>query len=146
MFRFGKVFITFLLGIGSVDASIEVVIDGKKYTNQQNIELNADYHELVFVFPRGKNYNYHFKLENLENNWKFGDSPQVRYTNLSGGNYIFRGRILNGRNILHEKSVSVHIQENFGRNGGFGFSYSFLLHWVFSWLFIFGSYTISDKK
>lgn len=101
------------MGISSVEASIEVIIDGKKYLNQANIELNADYHELIFVFPQGKNYNYHFKLENLESNWQLGDSPKVRYTNLSGGKYVFRGKVLHGRNILQENSVAVYIQENF---------------------------------
>lgn len=127
MFRFGKVFITFLLGISSADASVEVIIDGKKYGNQQNIELNADYHELLFVFPQDKNYDYHFRLENLEENWQVADNPTIRYTNLSGGEYVFYGKILHGNRIIEEGSISVHIQENFWEKWWF---------WIFLLFFI----------
>ncbi len=127
MFRFGKVFITFLLGISSADAAMEVIIDGKKYVNQQNIELNADYHELVFVFPQDKDYNYHFRLENLEKNWHIANNPIIRYTNLSGGEYIFYGKILNGNTVIEEGSVSVIIQEYFWEKWWF---------WIFVFFFV----------
>lgn len=127
MFRFGKVFITFLLGISSADASIEVIIDGKKYANQQKIELNADYHELLFVFPKDKNYNYHFRLENLEKNWQVANNPIIRYTNLAGGKYVFYGKTLNGSRVVEEGSVSVYIHENFWEKWWF---------WIFLLFFI----------
>lgn len=127
MFRFSKVFITFLLGISSADASISVIVDGKKYANQRNIVLNADYHELLFVFPQDKNYSYHFRLENLEKNWQVADNPSIRYTNLSGGEYVFYGKILNGNSVVEEESISVYIQENFWEKWWF---------WIFLFFFI----------
>jgi Histidine kinase len=113
MSKLFKTLILFLLGLGHTNATLEVIVDGKKQNLTSQISLNAGYHEIVFLFPNDAKYQYQFYLETLEDSWKKTAFPEVRYTNLSGGNYIFYGQVLSENRAINTYKISIEIKENF---------------------------------
>jgi len=108
-----KTLILFILGLSHANATLEVIVDGKKQTLTSQISLNAGYHEIVFLFPNDAKYQYQFYLEKLEDSWKKTAFPEVRYTNLSGGNYVFYGQVLSENRVINTYKIPVEVKENF---------------------------------
>ncbi len=94
-------------------SKLSIRIDGQEvsFNPKSPLELSADYHEIVFLFP--EKYTYEYRLENVENQWKKTDFSQVRYTNLDGGRYQFHGKILLKNVVLKEYLIPLNIKENF---------------------------------
>ncbi len=94
-------------------SKLSIRIDGQEVSINPNspLQLSADYHEIVFHFP--VNYTYEYRLENLENQWQKSNFPQIRYTNLDGGNYQFHGKMLLNNVIVKEYLIPLTIKENF---------------------------------
>ncbi len=107
-----KVSLLFLLGISNAYA-LEVIVDGEKLGSSKIITLNAGYHDIVFCFSKNTHNVYQFRLENLENTWKTSSFPEIRYTNLGGGYYVFHGHILNKNHIIESFKIPLVIKENF---------------------------------
>lgn len=105
---------------------LSIRINGQDVSFNPNspIELSADYHEIIFHFP--KNYAYEYRLENLENQWQKSDFPVIRYTNLDGGNYQFHGRISLNNVVVNEYLAQIKIKETFWEKWWF---------WLFMGLF-----------
>jgi signal transduction histidine kinase len=106
--------LSFSLLAQSPDPSkLSIRIDGREvsFNPEFPIELSADYHEIIFQFP--EKYTYEYRLENLESQWQRSNFPQVRYTNLDGGDYQFHGKILLKNVVLKEYLVQINIKENF---------------------------------
>jgi signal transduction histidine kinase len=102
-----------LLAQTAEPSKLSIRIDGQEvsFNPKSSIELSADYHEIIFLFP--EKYTYQYRLENIENQWQNSNFPQVRYTNLDGGTYQFHGKILSGNVVLSEFSYQIKIKENF---------------------------------
>ena len=115
--KYTIILIIFLIRISTSNANSTMVIeiDGKVIDSPKSIVLNADYHEVIFHFPANHNPQniFQYRLSNLENAWKNSPFPLVRYTNLNGGNYIFRGRIISQNAVVKTYSVPFIIKENF---------------------------------
>jgi signal transduction histidine kinase len=107
-------------------SKLSIRIDGREISFNPNspIELPAGYHEIIFLFP--EKYTYQYRLDNLENQWQKTDFPQVRYTNLDGGDYQFHGKILSGNVVVGQFSYQIKIKENFWEKWWF---------WLFMGLF-----------
>jgi signal transduction histidine kinase len=115
-----------LLAQTAEPSKLSIRIDGREvsFNPKSSIELSAGYHEIIFLFP--EKYTYKYRLKNLENQWQKTDFPQVRYTNLDGGDYQFYGKILSGNVVLSEFSYQIKIKENFWKKWWF---------WLFVGLF-----------
>jgi two-component sensor histidine kinase len=102
-----------LLAQPSEPSKLSIRIDGQEvsFNPRSPIELSADYHEIIFLFP--EKYTYQYRLETLENQWKTSDFPQVRYTNLDGGDYQFHGKLLLNNTVVKEYLYQINIKENF---------------------------------
>lgn len=92
---------------------LSIRIDGQKvaFNPKTPLELSSNYHEIIFLFP--EKYTYQYRLENLENQWQKTDFPQVRYTNLDGGDYQFHGKVFSGGVVVSQFSYPITIKENF---------------------------------
>lgn len=93
-----------------------IKIDNQIYSLQKEIILKAGYHELVFNFPKSNKSKilYQYYLQDFENKWIDSEYPSARYTNLSGGEYVFHGRIVEqSLKISAVYTVKIIIKENF---------------------------------
>jgi signal transduction histidine kinase len=115
-----------LLAQPSESPKLSIRIDGREVSLNPKtpLELSSDYHEIIFLFS--EKYAYQYRLENLENQWQKTDFPQVRYTNLDGGDYQFHGKILSGNVVVSQFSYPIKIKENFWEKWWF---------WLFMGLF-----------
>jgi two-component sensor histidine kinase len=102
-----------LCGFKSANATLSVVIDGKKQSTNSEIILNAGYHEIIFVLPENTAHKYEYRLENLENSWKISTVSVIRYTNLDGGKYVFHCKTIFKNKVIANDSVSLEIKEDF---------------------------------
>ncbi len=137
MLKLFKTFILFWLGLSQANATLEVIVDGKKQSLTSQISLNAGYHEIVFLFPNDDKYQYQFYLENLEDSWKNTAFPEVRYTNLSGGNYVFNGKMLKKNQVMKTYKIPIEIKENFWEKWWFWFFVAFFSVLFFGLLIYF---------
>ena len=131
MSRLNKYFILVFLGFIFSEACTQtnfvIEIDGKKHFLNEKCTLNAGYHEVIFCFPEKspQKYSYQYRLENLENQWKSSGFPQIRYTNLAGGNYVFQGKMIENNKIIAQYSFKFEIKENFWEKWWFWLFVSF---------------------
>lgn len=72
--------------------------------------LTLEFSALHYVNPEKNKIAY--KLEGFEENWNYTDSKQrkVTYTNLDGGQYIFKVRASNSDGVWNNKGASLNIQ------------------------------------
>lgn len=101
----------------SEPSKLSIRIDGQEvsFNPKSPLELSADYHEIVFYFPvnLSQKYTYQYRLDALENQWQITKFPQVRYTNLDGGDYQFQGKVLSGNVVVSQFLYQINIKENF---------------------------------
>ncbi len=71
--------------------------------------FSIEFSALEFENP-GRN-QYAYKLEGFEDNWNYTDAQHrvVTYTNLSGGNYIFKVKASNSGGVWSAKAISLNI-------------------------------------
>lgn len=86
-------------------------------SNNSSVDLNANenyiiinYQAVDFVQPRGIRYEY--QLENYDENWiQAGKNNNATYTNLPGGDYIFKVKASNQDGLWSEiEKVTIHLQ------------------------------------
>jgi Histidine kinase len=138
MLRLFTFLMLFLFRINHANATLVLLVDGKKQNIEQKISLNAGYHEIVFLFPNDTTHQYQFYLEKLEDSWKKTAFPEVRYTNLRGGNYVFHGKVLKKNQVIYSCKVPIEIKENFWEKWWFWlfvafFSILFLVLIIYFW-------------
>jgi len=71
--------------------------------------FSFEFAALHFVSPSKNKYQY--KMEGFDENWIEADAMQrfATYTNLSGGEYIFKVRASNSDGVWNKKGVAIHI-------------------------------------
>jgi signal transduction histidine kinase len=122
----------FILGLSfsplaqpSEPSKLSIRIDGREvsFNPKAPLELSSDYHEIIFYFPvnLSQKYTYEYHLDVLENQWQMTDFPQVRYTNLDGGDYQFHGKVLSGSVVVSQFLYQIKIKENFWEKWWFWF-------------------------
>jgi signal transduction histidine kinase len=128
VFLWGLLFSSLAQSLDPAKPSIR--IDGREvsFNPKHPLELKAGYHEIIFHFPTNtaQKYTYEYRLENLEKDWQKSDFPQIRYTNLDGGNYQFHAKIWLNNVVIKEYFYPVQIKENFWEKWWF---------WIFVILF-----------
>ncbi|MFC7002814.1 ATP-binding protein [Pseudobowmanella zhangzhouensis] len=80
-----------------------------------NIQLAPDQNYIKFEFSTldlnsARRIRYYYKLEGLDDEWlDNGNSNAVMYTNLSGGDYVFRVRPALKNNLYYENELAVKL-------------------------------------
>lgn len=93
--------------------TLSIYVDGQKRSLKDKLVFNSEYHDIVFVFTTNRKCEYAFRLEGLEEREITSNYPVARYTNLSGGEYYFYGRILNNGRTVEKFVVPFEIKEDF---------------------------------
>ena len=76
-------------------------------THDQNF-ISFEFSAFDFQAPQKNNYAY--KLEGFDENWiQAGDRRYVTYTNLPGGEYIFRVKAANSDGVWNKQGVSIPV-------------------------------------
>jgi ligand-binding sensor domain-containing protein/signal transduction histidine kinase/DNA-binding response OmpR family regulator len=76
------------------------------FAYDQNI-FTVEFAVLNYIKPRKNSYAY--RLEGLENNWNYVESPSATYTNLSPGDYTLLIKGANNDGIWNETPTRLHI-------------------------------------
>jgi signal transduction histidine kinase len=63
---------------------------------------------LVFIQPRRNRYAY--KLEGFDEDWVYTDRNFATYTNLDGGEYLFRVKAANNDGVWNEKGTELQVK------------------------------------
>ncbi|MBL7884537.1 MAG: SpoIIE family protein phosphatase, partial [Bacteroidia bacterium] len=95
------------------EVDLDTLIYDKKYIElswQQNF-FSFDFVALDYQMP-GKN-KYTFKLEGVDENWSPPSTQRyASYTELRGGDYVFKVRAANSDGIWNDEGVTLHIKIN----------------------------------
>ena len=118
-FGFKKELSVFALAFLFLDAfckpNLVVEVGEKQYLANQKLTLKAGSYEICFRFPENQNkeYVYEYHLENLDQQTKTTIYPLIRYTNVTGGSYVFRVKIKENNQVVAEFIREIDIKENF---------------------------------
>lgn len=95
------------------EVELDTLIYNKKFLDlswKQNF-FSFDFVALDYQMP-GKN-KYSYKLEGVDEDWSpAGSQRYASYTELSGGNYVFRVRAANSDGVWNDEGVTLYIRIN----------------------------------
>lgn len=107
--------LTFLFLDAFCQPNLVVEVGEEQYSTNQKLTLKAGSYEICFRFPENQNqeYVYEYHLENLDQKTKTTIYPLIRYTNVTGGSYVFRVKIKENNQAIAEFIREIEIKENF---------------------------------
>lgn len=104
------VYITSFKKLGK-ETALDTSISDKKYIelSYKDNFISFEFVALDYIFPAKNKYSY--TMDGLDNDWS---PPSTRryasYTNLPGGEYVFRVKASNSDGLWNEKGVTLHIK------------------------------------
>lgn len=104
------VYITSVKKFGK-EAELDSSVNTKKYIelSYKDNFISFEFVALDYNFPEKNKYSY--IMEGLDNDWSPPNTRRyVSYTNLPGGNYIFRVKASNSDGVWNEVGTAVHIK------------------------------------
>jgi len=119
-----------------LETALDTSISDKKYIelSYKDNFISFEFVALDYIFPEKNKYS--FTMDGLDNNWSPPSTRRyVSYTNLPGGDYIFRIKASNSDGVWNNEGVAVHIKviPPWWKTNAF---YAFCV--IFSIAFIFG--------
>lgn len=97
------------VGVEGSPLSTSITYAEKLELKHQHSIFSLSVATLSYINPTKKQYRY--KLDGLEDEWiETNTAPQVTYTNLPPGHYIFRVNCSNGDGIWHENAIELPIR------------------------------------
>lgn len=76
-----------------------------KYRNN-----NIDFHFNSNGFKSNDNIEYHYRLKDLENEWKTTNSTSVRYPSIPNGNYVFEIKAVHKSSLAESEIKSLRVK------------------------------------
>lgn len=104
------VYITSLKKFGK-EAEMDSSVNDKKYIelSYKDNFISFEFVALDYIFPEKNKYS--FTMDGLDNDWSPPSTRRyVSYTNLPGGDYVFRVRASNSDGVWNETGTAIHIK------------------------------------
>lgn len=104
------VYITSIKKFGK-EAELDSSINDKKYIelSYKDNFISFEFVALDYIFPEKNKYS--FTMDGLDNDWSPPATRRyVSYTNLPGGDYVFRVRASNSDGVWNEVGTAIHIK------------------------------------
>jgi signal transduction histidine kinase len=90
-----------------------IYINGKQSFNLKlPVQLSALDDDLVMLFPEQQEVQYQYFLENYDKSWHNTPYPMVRYTNLQGGEYVLKFKVLQQHKAFIITSIPIFVEHS----------------------------------
>ncbi|MFN8357942.1 MAG: histidine kinase [Spirosomataceae bacterium] len=86
---------------------------------QHSIELKALDDDVIFVFSPYDSVQYQYFLMGYDKDTVLSDYPEIRYTNLPGGEYTLYSSAIRGKHMVASYSIPVQIEASLTESGWF---------------------------
>ncbi|MBI3502936.1 MAG: SpoIIE family protein phosphatase [Bacteroidetes bacterium] len=93
------------------EVALDTTVSDKKYIELSYREnfISFEFVALDYIFPEKNKYS--FTMDGLDNDWSPPTARRyVSYTNLPGGDYVFRVKASNSDGVWNEKGISLYIK------------------------------------
>ncbi|TAL60588.1 MAG: hypothetical protein EPN85_06990, partial [Bacteroidetes bacterium] len=104
------VYITSVKKLGK-EAELDSSVNDKKHIelSYKDNFISFEFVALDYIFPEKNKYSY--TMDGLDNDWSPPATRRyVSYTNLPGGNYVFRVKASNSDGVWNEAGTAIHIK------------------------------------
>ena len=130
----------------SQDATIEIPTN-KKETPRTKLSYRDNSFTVTFAslnYYKSSKNSYSYKLEGVDHEWKETSSPQVSYTNIPGGNYVFLLKARNNDGFWSEgvAKLDIQVKPPFWKTG---YAYTLYLLLVVAFLYALIQYFVMRK-